>query len=332
MKKIILITFAIAISMITVAQTSYQKPNGDRYLLPNTYGLVFDIDSLEQIAYQEGKYYSVVEVYITGNTNGYNIYDFAQPCYSDSLLTIVGVSALFMTCDYKEMNAYLCIADTNFEIYRATKIPSTDNVGSTYTEVFFDDPINVKGKFMVIWDNPKPDGYGEYNYNFSFENIRDVDVKLGTVGVRYIEDYIPYYRKINMNSQSIVSNFIWQPDSFVTLTKQNNFTLFLFPIFGELDTTLECIGSRQKEVGIRDVSMVDKYTNIFPNPAIDEVNVQSSFKIKCIEIYNILGEQVLSKEVNAYNTKINTASLSKGNYILKVKTNSGTTNKKLIVE
>lgn len=327
MKKIILITIAIAISMISVSQTSYQKPNGDRYLLPNTYGLVFDIDSLEL----EGQYTSFVVVYNSGNTSGYEILDYAQPCYTDSLLTIVGVSALFLTRNYKEMNAYLCIADTNFEIYRAAKIPSIDTTNSVYTEVFFDDHINVKGRFMVIWDNPKPDGYGEYDYNFSFENIKDVDVKLRVVGARYMEEYIPYFRLINMNSQSITSDFIWKPESAIVLTKYNC-TLFLFPIFGELDTTLECIGSRQNEVGIKEVSMVEKYTNIFPNPAMDEANVQSSFKIKGIEVYNILGEQVLSKEVDAYNTKINTTSLPKGNYVLRVKTNSGTTNKKLIVE
>lgn len=312
MKKIILITFAIAISMITVAQTSYQKPNGDRYLLPNTYGLVFDIDSLEQ------KIEKRPATPFVRDNMGLHYCDYAQPCYSDSLLTIVGVSALFMTRDYKKMNAYLCIADTNFEIYRAIKIPSTDNVNSAYTEVFFDDPINVKGKFMVIWDNPKPEG-GEYDYNFSYEDVDDVDVKLGWVFTRYIEEYVKYVRQGKGG---------WHPDNVLKIGT----TLFLFPIFGELDTTLECIGSRQKEVGIRDVSMVDKYTNIFPNPAIDEVNVQCSFQIKDIEVYNILGEQVLSKEVNAYNTKINTSFLPKGNYILRVKTSSGTTNKKLAVE
>lgn len=315
MKKIILITFAIAVSMITVAQTSYQKPNGDRYLLPNTYGLVFDIDSLEQIA-QTGK--STVPFDRDPSGRLY-YYDFAQPCYSDSLLTIVGVSALFKTRDYKDMNAYLCIADTNFEIYRAIKIPSTDNVNSAYTEVFFDDPINVKGKFMVIWDNPKPEG-GEYDYNFSYEDVDDVDVKLGTVFTRYIEEYVQYIRRGKGGWHS--------PDNFFKIGT----TLFLFPIFGELDTTLECIGSRQKEVGIRDVSMVEKHTNIFPNPVVDEVNVQCSFQIKDIEVYNILGEQLLSKEVNAYNTKINTSFLPKGNYILRVKTSSGITNKKLVVE
>lgn len=316
MKKIILITIAIAISMISVSQTSYQKPNGDRYLLPNTYGLVFDIDSLELVAQIESNY-----CHFPNRINMQpHFYDYNQPCYSDSLLTIVGVSALFLTRNYKEMNAYLCIADTNFEIYRAVKIPSTDNVGSTYTEVFFDDPINVKGKFMIIWDNPAPKG-GEYDYNFSYEDVDDLDVILAGVLTRYTEGYVNYCREGKGTWRSVGNDLL-----------KIGCTLFLFPIFGELDTTLECIGSRQNEVGIKEVSMVEKYTNIFPIPAMDEANVQSSFKIKGIEVYNILGEQVLSKEVNAYNTKINTTSLPKGNYVLRVKTNSGTTNKKLIVE
>ncbi len=343
MKKIIMIVVTIfLINMIAIGQC-YQRPNGSRYLTQNDYGIYLNLEAPSTISL-ENMYY----------TNSINVYDIAQPHYSDSLLTIVGVSALLWWHDYRSMDGYFCIADTNFYIHRFVKIPSSIYDDCNYTEVFFEEPINVYGRFMAIWDNPKPRGYGSLDYNYDSNNPDFVWNKSGihvmnANNERIPYDYNSYFRRlsIDMTDNRLLCWFDWTPfDTTIffevrvgTLPgtvspsiSEERISAYLFPIFGELDTTLQCIGSRQNESEIKGVSMVEKYTNVFPNPAIDEVNVQCSFRIKDIEIYNILGEQVLSKEVNGYNTKINTSSLPKGNYILRVKTNSGTTNNKLVVE
>lgn len=328
MKKIIIIVATIFVINIIAVGQCYQRPNEDRYLTQNDYGISMNLDQpyLCQIG---SNYFGADKCFV---------YDVAQPHYSDSLLTIVGVSALLWYHQYRNMNAYLCIADTNFYMHRVIKIPSVATYDCNYTEVFFEEPINVYGRFMVILDNPKPRGYESLDYNNYTDTTGTITSKtslqfLGGPNEQIPYDYNSYLRRLYKTEDSLLYiNWSRYDTTLFSLSGYERMTAFLFPIFGELDTTLECIGSRQNNSGIKDMSMVEKYTNIFPKPAVDEVNVLCSFKIKSIEIYNILGNQILSKVVNAYNTKINTASLSKGNYILRVKTSSGIVNKKIVVE
>ena len=99
--------------------------------------------------------------------------------------------------------------------------------------------------------------------------------------------------------------------------------LYLFPLLGEDDVdTVSSVASVE----------VDNYTYVFPNPANENITVQSSFKIQGIEIFNEQGQKVLETKPNAYNTTIDVSSYPKGTYIVKIITKSGTANKKIIVQ
>ena len=79
--------------------------------------------------------------------------------------------------------------------------------------------------------------------------------------------------------------------------------------------------------------VIDFSTEIYPNPTIDKVNVVSyAAVINSIEIYNIHGQVVYNKEVNANAIKINTTTLSNGIYIVNIKSDKTTITRKLIVE
>ena len=79
--------------------------------------------------------------------------------------------------------------------------------------------------------------------------------------------------------------------------------------------------------------VIDFSTEIYPNPTIDKVNVVSyAAVINSIEIYNIHGQVVYNKEVNANAIKINTRTLSNGIYIVNIKSDKTTITRKLIVE
>jgi hypothetical protein len=56
----------------------------------------------------------------------------------------------------------------------------------------------------------------------------------------------------------------------------------------------------------------------FPNPTKDIVNFSSQNSITNIKIYNLKGQEVLSKKVNAKNFTINISNLSPGNYVAKL--------------
>jgi len=79
--------------------------------------------------------------------------------------------------------------------------------------------------------------------------------------------------------------------------------------------------------------IIDFSTKIYPNPTIDKINVVSyAAAINNIKMYNIHGQVVYNKEVNANAIKINTTTLSNGIYIMNIKSDKTTITRKLIVE
>lgn len=67
---------------------------------------------------------------------------------------------------------------------------------------------------------------------------------------------------------------------------------------------------------------------LYPNPAKDLVHITSEKKIKSVEVYDYLGRSIKTE----FSDKINVSQLVKGNYLLKIKTDSGETIEKFIKE
>ncbi len=79
--------------------------------------------------------------------------------------------------------------------------------------------------------------------------------------------------------------------------------------------------------------VIDFSTEIFPNPTAGKVHVVSyAASITSIEIYNITGQIVYSKQVNANAIKINTTAFSSGTYLMNIKSDKTAISRKLIVE
>jgi len=69
-------------------------------------------------------------------------------------------------------------------------------------------------------------------------------------------------------------------------------------------------------------------TQIFPNPARDQVQIKTEDKLKEIQIYDALGRLVKTETTSVFNI----SNLTKGTYLLKIKTENGQTIEKLIKE
>ncbi|MDO5970038.1 T9SS type A sorting domain-containing protein, partial [Flavivirga aquimarina] len=65
---------------------------------------------------------------------------------------------------------------------------------------------------------------------------------------------------------------------------------------------------------------------VYPNPVENMLNIKHVSDLISIKVYNNLGEQVLQSKTN----RIDVSHLSKGLYILKIKTSQGTETKKII--
>ncbi|WP_333854319.1 S8/S53 family peptidase [Epilithonimonas sp.] len=75
-------------------------------------------------------------------------------------------------------------------------------------------------------------------------------------------------------------------------------------------------------------NMTKTHIKIFPNPAKDFINITSDKVVKSVEIYDTLGRLIITD----FSKKINISQLSKGNYLLKMKTDSGNIVEKFIKE
>jgi len=74
------------------------------------------------------------------------------------------------------------------------------------------------------------------------------------------------------------------------------------------------------------------HTLVFPNPANDNVTIQSNYNINTIQMVNYMGQIVYSSEVNNNQTTINTSNLASGIYFIKVNTDAGAQSVKLIIK
>jgi len=70
-------------------------------------------------------------------------------------------------------------------------------------------------------------------------------------------------------------------------------------------------------LGLTNAKLID--FTFYPNPVIDYLNLSYVSNISQVEIFNLLGQQVLSKKVNAPQGKIDMSSLNTGTYLVKVK-------------
>ncbi|MCB4808018.1 T9SS type A sorting domain-containing protein [Tamlana sp. 62-3] len=71
---------------------------------------------------------------------------------------------------------------------------------------------------------------------------------------------------------------------------------------------------------------------VYPNPAKDVINISAlnSVNVESVKLYNVIGKQVYAGDV--LTEKIDISNLNKGLYLLKIQAESGSINKKIIIE
>ena len=100
---------------------------------------------------------------------------------------------------------------------------------------------------------------------------------------------------------------------------------YIFPIFDTITPNID--SSALEKIDL------ENYTIVYPNPTNREVNVQCSFLIKNIEIYNSLGSMVKEiTDIKANHYLLDLNAYEKGNYILRLNTNGGTIEKKILLQ
>jgi len=133
----------------------------------------------------------------------------------------------------------------------------------------------------------------DQNSNINFEGEATLERTLTQTG----NTRFAFYSYISENSESNIDFFV------------DNFRV----------TQNLAIGEQEKET-----------FTFYPNPVIDVLNFSASDVIKDVIIYNLMGQQVLNKEVNDLGSTIDMSGLPSGNYIARINSANGMKSIKLV--
>ena len=98
---------------------------------------------------------------------------------------------------------------------------------------------------------------------------------------------------------------------------------------GNLSDWSASITVQTTDVGI--VSYLENSITLFPNPANDVINVQSTmFKVQSIEVIDVYGKLINTVNVVDNPTRINVSGLANGMYFVRVTTEEGVVTKNFI--
>ena len=365
MKRLVLI---FVLSIITFTVFAQEEINGKKYLLPDILKSegCLPFDGSDSITAEE---YFIVW-YFDSQPCIYFVHNSAQKFHTDDSLKIIGIAGYMqITSQALTINNYLGIADTSFNILEEKVLTDTAIMTTTgqtsywpYYEVLFDNSKKVIGDFYVITDFARPYRYikngtmyedtaykakynwdGSYNSNFPTHNSSSIPLittdQRGCAKQVLLENSSKYVLQKNTTDVTIEGN--WEdpydttglsslPDVVEYLSKIRG--IYLFPLIGDDDTT-SVIDTTGTDTTSSIISpQVENFTYVFPNPAKENITIQSSFKMRNIEIYNEQGQKVKEYKPASYNTTIDISNLAKGNYIIKIITKSGIATKKILVQ
>jgi PKD repeat protein len=84
-------------------------------------------------------------------------------------------------------------------------------------------------------------------------------------------------------------------------------------------------------IGLDEASW-EKDINIYPNPAKDQININSGIRIESVTIFDINGQQKMRMDNSGFNYSINLGNLPDGTYILRITTEKGMAQRKMNIK
>jgi hypothetical protein len=316
MKKFTLLLVAIIITFSLVAQKPVSvgliKPSGNQFSLKATSSAVNN-SKVNAVYFtsqfnnggcgnlDSAKFYVVTvdnaQYWVTGS-NPFGDLGFAQQFVFSSTVNVVGVAAYLLdgySGDDETMQVYAM--DNSFNKLASVNFETSSiSENGDFYQYTFTTPINVN--FTIV------------GVDVPVYTSTSTDIVLSTSDLTCSSNMTRYYHGVDENEVSgwydITSRY---GETFVS-------DFFIFPITS----------------GTVNIADLDQLTSVYPNPTTDEVSVISSVKINSVEIFNVMGQMVYSSNVNDYTSKINVSDFASGSYIVKMNTESGSINKKLMVK
>ena len=104
----------------------------------------------------------------------------------------------------------------------------------------------------------------------------------------------------------------------VVLTNQTPGATLYIRVYEYSNDTTGAFGISAYSASLSTISFNPENFKAYPNPVKDFLNLSYTQDISDVAIFNLLGQQVLARKVNATESKIDMSNLSQGTYLVKV--------------
>lgn len=332
MKKIIII---LALMFATLHGKAQQQYDTMYYFPPEMLGCNMISDSGADWRFQ-GFFYVLENLQYCPNSivnqnyiwdgpftsNGYYPEAFAQPYHFDSTVLVCGVRAKVAGNMAPNPQYRFNLMDSTLSNSLASSVicvsypPNPPSPFHPYNLIrynyFFDSAAIVPIKdFFITADIPYVSGGFGYDCTCSI-----YDTCVGNVlGCQFNET--PWFKK----------NGKWYPfagDTIYHIFQKTHFDFLPILLIPRITDTIGDSNSLSK-------INIDNTCNVYPNPAIDKLNIISQFKVKNAEIYNIAGIKVKEITIMTHEAIIDISDLKQGSYIIKLYTTRGIATKKIVI-
>ena len=246
--------------------------------------------------------------------NNYKPEGFAQRWHFDSTVNVVGIAARvngyqLNVDDEWDTTKYFRLFDTNFN-----QIAKSMNFIIAYSEdritredplrwyFFGEKPYTLKDFYLAADEE-----YKDYTVRYSYARTCSIfDTLWQDTIIGCQAEYSPYLKKDGV-WKSFASDSVYQ-------YYQKCFIEYLpILLIPKKNITIDSLAD---DIVIQNLS-------IFPNPTNNEINIQSGFKVRNVEVYDLEGKLILQKELNVNESKLNISDLKSGYYTLKIITDRG---------
>jgi hypothetical protein len=83
---------------------------------------------------------------------------------------------------------------------------------------------------------------------------------------------------------------------------------------------------------VADFTTSQNNVKTYPNPVKDILNISFDKEISTVSIFNLIGQEVITKSINSNESTIDVSNLASGNYLVKVTSNEELKTTKIIKE
>lgn len=189
---------------------------------------------------------------------------------------------------YAEIDEPVLMVYSGMESAYTLRSGPTDNTDKYYYSLWVD--LNDDGCFdedeQIIWSNSASGGIAN-------------DVA-GVINIDLDESQLGYFRARIRNSKTGHPSSEGEGD-------------------GEaLDFTIKVVTEEEANMILKVEDQIFRDFTYYPNPVEERLNLKAATPIEQVEVYNLLGERVIHKQLNGLNAKMMTDHLHSGIYFMKV--------------